>query len=437
MARNWRDTASFTLFVLFFASILAFLDRQMLNILVEPIKRDLSLSDLRFSLLQGLAFSVVYCCSAFPVAMLADRFSRKGVILASLLVWNAMTLLFGLSTGFTMMLVARMGLALGEAGLTPAAISIIRQIYPPERQPMAVSWIALSLYLGGGLSMAIAGPALDTLSAMPAPPLGLSPWRLLFVGSFAIGLVGLLLVTVMRESERTLKARASGDANGSFRSLLGQLRARWPLVVSYLAAGIALNGMVYAVMSWAPAMLIRNHGWTTATTGLAFGAAYMVGGGAGSLLGGRLVTRLKAIETAGSVVRLMRWACLLAGAALVLAAATGSGVIALCLLFAAMLGVGAIVGVNVFGFQALFPEVFSARAVAINFLVAGTLGASLGPSGVAFIKALLGGGDQATGPALGWLAGLAAVWACAWLSLFLACLTPRTAATHTPSPQTT
>lgn len=404
----------------------------MLNILVEPIKAELGLDDIRFSLLQGLAFSVVYCLSAFPVAILADRYSRKHVILASLLIWNVMTLLFGLSTGFGMMLVARMGLALGEAGLTPAAISIIRQVYPPERQPMAVSWIALSLYLGGGLSMAIAGPALDALSGASALPFGLTPWRVLFVGSFAVGVVGLLLVSTMREPARPAIATDRGASEHSFRDLLRHLARRWPLVLCYLAAGIALNGIVYAVMSWAPAMLMRNYGWTTYRTGLSFGAVYMLAGGAGSLLGGRLVPRLRSSETAGSVVRLMRIACLLAGSSLVLASLSPDGLVALGFLFLAMLGVGALVGVNVFGFQALFPAAFSARAVAINFLVAGTLGSSLGPSGVAMIKGLLGGGELATGPALGWFAALATLWGVIWLSLFLTILKSRSSADASP-----
>ena len=412
---GWRSGARFTLFVLFFASILAFLDRQMLNILVEPIKRDLRIGDLQFSLLQGMAFSAVYCLASFPVAILADRFNRKAVILVSLLVWNAMTLVFGLSTSFGMLLVARMGLAIGEAGLTPAAISIIRQIYPPEKQSGAVAWIAFSLYAGGGLSMLVGGPALDALAAMDAPPLGLSPWRILFLGSFAIGVVGLGLVTTMREPKRP----ATPSTQASFRNFLAFVSERRAPVVCYLAAGIALNAIVYAVMSWAPAMLMRNHGWSTQQTGLAFGAVYMIGGGAGALIAGRAVPWLRSSEPAGSVVRLLRFACVLIGIALLFAAHAPDGTVAIVFLAFAMLGVGALVGVGVFGFQALFPAMFSARAVAVNFLVSGTLGASLGPSGVALLKGWMGGTDAATGPALGWFVAGAAFWAFLWLSAFL------------------
>ena len=412
---GWRSTTRFTLFVLFFASILAFLDRQMLNILVEPIKRDVGIDDLQFSLLQGMAFSAVYCLASFPVAILADRFNRKAVILVSLLIWNAMTLVFGLSAGFGMLLVARMGLAIGEAGLTPASISIIRQIYPPEKQSGAVAWIALSLYAGGGLSMLVGGPALDALAALDAPPLGLAPWRILFLGSFVLGLVGLALVLTMHEPGRA----ATAPAQASFRNFFAFLSARRAVVLCYLAAGIALNAIVYAVMAWAPAMLMRNYGWSTQQTGVAFGAVYMIGGGIGALAAGYAAPLLRSSEPAGSVVRLLRFACTLVAAAMMCAAHASGGSLALLALALGMVGVGAMVGVGVFGFQALFPTMFSARAVAVNFLVSGTFGASFGPSGVALLKGWMGGADTATGPALGWFTAAAALWALLWLSAFL------------------
>jgi len=424
MTQSRRSTARFTLFVLFFASILAFLDRQLLNIVVGPIKSELGIDDLQFSLLQGVAFSAVYCVAAFPVAFLSDRSSRKWVIVASILFWNVMTLCFGLANSFGMLLIARMGLALGEAGLSPAAISMIRQIYPAERQPFAVALIALSMYVGGGISMVIGGPALDALGALGAPPFGLSPWRLLYLASFLVGLVVLALVLNLQEPARPASARP----HSSLRDFANAILARRSAATCYLVAGIGLNAVVYAIASWTPAMLMRSHGWSAQQTGLAFGLVYLLSGIAGALTAGRVVPRLRASEVGEAVAMLMRVAAVAVGVTVLLAAFSPSGAVALAFLCIAMFGIGAIVAIAIFGFQALFPAAFSARAVALYFLVSSSIGASLGPSLVALLARALGGGEASTGPALGIFTAAAALWSALWLTGFLRSLR------HAPQP---
>lgn len=346
MARPIRYRTGFTLFALFFASVLAFLDRQLLNILVGPIRTEVGISDVQFSMLQGMAFAVVYFAAAFPVATLSDRFSRKQVIVVSILAWSAMTLLFGLAGGFTLLLLARMGVALGEAGLSPASISILRQIYPEHRQSFAVAMLTVSVYLGGGLSMAIGGPALTALDAHGGPlPFGLTPWRLMFVACAILGLVGVLFLLAMPEPKREPIPRGEVSLVEFLRAI-GMQRGR---VAAYLAAGTGLTAVVYAIMAWTPAMLMRSYGWSPARTGLVYGMVYIAGGIVGALLSGRLVGHIARRGSPDAVVVVMRWACLLVGAATMLAVVAPNGVVAIVLTGLAMIAVGALIALNAYG----------------------------------------------------------------------------------------
>ncbi|MFC3052843.1 MFS transporter [Kordiimonas pumila] len=415
MKKSIYAKTGFTLFALFFASVLAFLDRQLLNILVRPIRTDIGISDVEFSLLQGIAFALVYSVAAFPMAYLADRFSRKKVILISILAWSVMTVAFGLASSFSMLLLARIGLALGEAGLSPASISILRQIYPPERQSFAVAILTISVYIGGGISMTIGGPALAALEThAEAIPFGLAPWRVLFIGCGILGALGLAFLTLMPEYKHAPQAQGKTSLSAFFK-LLKLKRAR---ALAYLAAITGLSALLYAVMAWTPAMFMRSHGWSEQQTGLAYGIAFITGGVIGALGGGKLVGRLVKHGPDNATVIVIRYAAILLGVSTILSAVVSSGYTALIFASTAMVGVGTAISLGAFGFQALFPQQFSARAVAIYLLIPGTLGASLGPSSIPVIEQFLAH-EKGTGMALAVFAGMMALWSTFWLSAFL------------------
>lgn len=419
MTSSRFGTPAFALFALFFVSVLAFLDRQLLNILIRPIRADIGISDVQFSLLQGAAFALVYSLAAFPMAAMADRFGRKQVIVASVVVWSAMTVLFGMASSFTWLLAARVGLALGEAGLSPAAISIVRQIYPPERQSFAVAVLTISVYMGGGISMTIGGPALAALESHASVlPLGLAPWRLLFVACAALGLIGVTLLAFMPEPRQAAQSAAKSSLAEFFRLL----RLQRTSVMAYLIAFVGLNALVYAVMAWTPAMFMREHGWTERQIGLAYGLTFIVGGIVGALGSGRLVGRLLQRGSTNATVKVTRVAALLLGAATALSACVPDDNVALAFTAVGMIAMGSLIALGAFGFQALFPKAFSARAVAVYFLVPGTLGASLGPSSVPLLQRALGAGEN-LGLALGIFAITASLWAAFWLGKLLR--TPR------------
>lgn len=408
-------TAGFALFALFFASVLAFLDRQLLNILIRPIRADVGISDVQFSLLQGAAFALVYSLAAFPMAYVADRFGRKQVILASIVVWSAMTVLFGMASSFAWLLAARVGLAIGEAGLSPAAISIVRQIYPQERQSFAVAILTISVYVGGGISMTVGGPALAALESHAASlPLGLAPWRLLFVACAVLGVIGVLLLALMPEPRQAAQTPATSSLAEFFRLL----RLQQASVVAYLTAFVGLNALAYAVMAWTPAMFMRSHDWTERQIGLAYGLTFIIGGIVGALGSGRWVGQLLQRGSANATVKVIRIAALLLGTATLLSATVPDANVALAFTAVGMVAMGSLIALGAFGFQAMFPKAFSARAVAVYFLVPGTLGASLGPSAVPLLQRALGSGEN-LGLALGMLAIALSLWAAFWLGRLL------------------
>ncbi len=409
------STAGLILVILFFASILSFLDRKLLDILIRPVQADTGINDAQFGLLQGAAFAFTYAVASFPVAYLADRFSSKWVIIWSVVVWSAMTLVFGLASSFAVLVIARIGLALGEAGLSPAAISLVRQTFTPERQPSAVALLTTSVYVGGGLAMMVGGPTLAALQAHQGPlPFDLEPWRLMFAFCGVLGalVVGLLLFMPDIRPEQTVRSSAK------LPDFIRALQAQSGPVFTYVMALTGLCAMLYAIMAWTPAMFLRTFGWSEQETGLAYGAVFTIGGIIGALGTGRLTGFLKQHDVDNANVVVIRYATLLLGSATIMAVSSPNGTMALAFTGLAMVGVGSLLALGAFGLQALLPKEFSARAVSMYFLLPGTVGGSFGPSAIPLIQDALGERGS-TGLSIGIFTAAMTVWAAFWLTMFL------------------
>ncbi len=156
-----------TVFVLLAAYAVAFIDRQILTLLVEPIRRDLHINDTQFSLLSGLAFTLFYTVMGIPLGWLADRGSRRKLILVSVLFWSAMTASCGMAKSFGMLFLARIGVGVGEAGLSPAAFSMIADSFPPDKRSRALSLYAMGAVAGVGLALIIGGAIIGWASTAP------------------------------------------------------------------------------------------------------------------------------------------------------------------------------------------------------------------------------------------------------------------------------
>ena len=188
----------YALGVLLLAYILSFIDRNIMALLVGPIREDFNISDFQFSLLHGLAFTLFYIVLGLPIGWLADRISRKLIISSGILFWSVMTSLCGLANNFQSLFLARIGVGVGEASLSPATYSLLSDLYSEKNLRWATAIFAMGITIGSGTSYMIGGWLYDTLSAMDLssyPVIGdMAVWQITFVG---VGLPGLVVVVLM------------------------------------------------------------------------------------------------------------------------------------------------------------------------------------------------------------------------------------------------
>ncbi|MFK8020794.1 MAG: spinster family MFS transporter [Pseudomonadales bacterium] len=302
--------ANFALAVLLLAYIFSFIDRQVLSLLVEPMKQDLNIGDFEVSLLQGMAFAVFYTFMGIPIAKLADTRNRKTIITIGIAVWSLMTFFCGLAKSFTGLFLARIGVGVGEAALSPAAYSMLADYFPPRKLPRAMAIFTMGISIGGGLAYVIGGAVLDTIAGSWLAELPvlktMRPWQLTFV---VVGLPGLLIALLMIAVREPLRqgsngANAVSHSDNSFRKTLefvGENRR------SYLALflGISLLSVFgYGLMAWYPSLFIRTYGLSASEVGLKFGVIYLVFGSLGALGGAWFAQRL---ARRGHVDANLRW----------------------------------------------------------------------------------------------------------------------------------
>lgn len=287
--RGWSAVAVFCV-----AAVLSYTDRQILSLLVDPIRADLKITDTQIGLLQGVAFALVYSVAGIPFGRLADMVARRSVILIGIAIWSAGTLLCGFSTSFWMMFAGRFVVGIGEAALAPAAVSMIADLFEPRRRGLATGTFMMGMVVGGGAAIAVGGAVLTLASAgafQGLPVVGhLAPWRTALV---LLGLAGLPLmaaVAALREPERRLAEVEAGRPEAA--SVLSQLRLHGArLAPLILGCGLMSVGD-FALFSWAPAILARNYAMAPAEIGGLLGAILVATGVAGTLSAGFLSDRL-------------------------------------------------------------------------------------------------------------------------------------------------
>ncbi|MFJ8949512.1 spinster family MFS transporter [Streptomyces sp. NPDC102381] len=281
------------------AYVLSFVDRQALSLMIEPIKRDLSLTDTQFSLLSGLAFSVLYSVMGLPIAALADRRSRPVIISIGIALWSLATALSGLSKGFAHMFLARVGVGVGEASLTPSAYSMFSDMYPKSRLGRAAGIYSLGSFIGGSGAFFIGGYVIGLLKdvdRLSLPLVGdVHAWQLTF---FIIGLPGLLVALVflltVRDPVRRGLARDSAGAvrKVAMRDVFTFLRSHARTFFCHYAGFSCYAMVLLGLMAWVPAFYMRAFGLSATEVGYVLGGVVLLANGSGVLFGGWLVDRL-------------------------------------------------------------------------------------------------------------------------------------------------
>lgn len=262
-----------------------FLDRQVINILAESIKRDLGISDTELGLLTGTAFGIFYSVLGVPVARLADRWSRVGIISFSLFLWSLLTVLCGVTANYVQFFLCRLGVGIGEAGGSPPAQSLISDYFPYSRRATAMAVFTLGVPFGSFLGYLIGGFVDDRWG-----------WRAAF---FVAGLPGLILMLLIRFTlKEPVRGQADGiplDARGELPPLGAALRSMFERK-SYIP--LVLGGtfgilIVYISGAWLPSFFIRVHGMSAGQVGMWLALSIGLGGGIGSIGGGWLSDRLR------------------------------------------------------------------------------------------------------------------------------------------------
>jgi predicted MFS family arabinose efflux permease len=278
---TWRT--HYALFVLATIYVFNYIDRQLMTIVIEPVKLEFGISDTGIGLLSGVTFAVFYTVFGFPLGRLSDRIGRKPVIAFSCLVWSIVTMLCGMAGNFLTLMLARIGVAVGEAGGTAPSVAMVSDMYPPHRRSTALAVLMLGSSLGAIVGLGLGGWIAQHYG-----------WRYAFLLIGAPGIVlGLLLLFTVRTPKPAaaptpLEQRALQQ--GWLQTLIELLRM--PSFLWLVLAGGAAAVAGYAIGTWSPSFLIRSHGLNMQEAGFLVGVVGGTGSTVGTLVCGMLTDRL-------------------------------------------------------------------------------------------------------------------------------------------------
>ncbi len=277
------------------ASIGSQFDRTVINLMVEPLKAAFTLDDTHFGILQGVAFGIFYVVACVPIGRLADRYQRRLILAAGIGLFSVLACASGLARSYLQLFMTRIGVAVGEASLTPAGLSMLSDLFPPERLGRPVSAFFMSAPVGQGLAFIIGGGLLQWLSTPGARnTLGLgtlAPWQGAFI---IVGLPVVLLVPFFLLQREPARLGPGGASPLPVREVLAVLTSRSAALVPMFAGFAMVNLVSYTFFIWTPAFLQRTYHWNPAQIGLTFGLILIVFGTSGVYFSGALSDRMAA-----------------------------------------------------------------------------------------------------------------------------------------------
>ncbi|MGA8142611.1 MAG: MFS transporter [Candidatus Acidiferrales bacterium] len=397
--------AWYTVAILLCAYIFSFIDRQILNLLVAPVRRDLGITDTQMRLLIGFSFAVFYSLLGLPFGRLADSISRPRLIVIGMFTWSLMTGGCGLISSYGQLFLLRMGVGIGEATLSPAAYSMISDSFPPEKRSVPFSVYTMATYVGGGFAFLLGGLLLRYFGVrqmFELPIVGLiRPWQALFLFLGISGILFILALLTLRDPPRK-GARILENAQGQFKVERIPLSAVWIYFAENRTALLSLNvGMglaalaAYGTSAWGITFLVRNHQMTASHAGVLFGAAQIVSGSLGMLTAGKLVSWLALRGYRDAYMRVAVASCALwfvpgilyplvshtTAVVAFLYIAIFFGCMPTCLIPAAIVE--------------LVPNAMRGQATAAYLLIVNLIGLGIGPTAVALVTDKLLGYDAA------------------------------------------
>jgi len=384
-----------TTFVFFIFYTLSFVDRQVLNLLVDPIKQSLGISDFQISLLQGITFSAFYAVFGLGIGWLIDNGPRRLTVCVGIALWSVAAAGCGLATRFIHLVIGRAGVAVGEASLAPAGYSMLSDLFPPRRLALPMSVMGAGASVGASLAYVIGGAVLARYpEGMTLPVLGhLDGWQLVFILIGVPGIAVAPLIFTVPDRRNARRAAPQGPvqypdpdpASGSpgMRQVLRFIRQH-PRFYTGHFVGFGLYSMInYAASSWWPTLMIRHHGWSIEQTAYVVAALVLGVGVSGGLLSGWCVDRWFSRGRRDAHLRFFAIAALLQMISVFAAVTTDDA--RLCILFAVPLfALTSFTGAGAAALQITTPARMRGQASALYLLVFNLLGIGLGPTVVAF-----------------------------------------------------
>ncbi|QNA82655.1 MFS transporter [Sphingomonas sp. So64.6b] len=394
--------------VLLFAYAVSLIDRQVLSLLVQPIKASLAISDTQVSLLHGLAFAIFYTMFGILIGRAVDTYNRRNIIVAGMTLWCMATVACGISSSFAGLFIARMFVGVGEATLSPAAFSMIADYFPPERRARAMSVFSTGVFVGSGLALILGGVAIEATeryAGTSVPLIGqVEGWQLAF---FAVGAPGLLIAALIALVREPARMEVSAEGAGVADSLAFFRRNGAALGTMMLAFGA--NGLInFSLSGWAPTYFIRVYGWSAGQIGAIYGTLLLVCGTSGIMLGGWIADRLVLRMGPRGALVTMRWSALLMIPSLAAFGFVSTPLTALIALGWSCFVLGLPTGLAPVALYSITPNQFRGQVTACYLFAVTMIGMTLGSTLIALCTDYLFRDETAVGRSLALVASCAA-----------------------------
>ena len=379
--------AIFVLAVLSFAGVISFIDRQIISLLVDPIKLDLRINDTQIGLLQGFSFALFYAVLALPLARLSDHGNRVQIITFGIICWSIATFFCGLATTFALLFIARMFVGVGEATLAPSGYSLVADYFTKERVGLAISIFTGANFVGTGLAYIAGGAIIEWLTAVGPQNFGLlgtlQPWQMVFVLISLPSIPLLVLMFFVREPPR--EEAVSGQtsaAQSSVKAVIAYLADNKRLFAGVFIGLTLMAAGTFAVNAWVPAFFIRVHQWSPLQIGSIFGLMVMLTSAGGVFGGGAVASTLMRRGVHGANLAVPMVAGIASVPFLIAFPLIPDPRLALVVLAPGLFFVAMPYGCGSAVLPLISPNRMRAQIVAIYLLIANLLGFTLGPTSI-------------------------------------------------------
>lgn len=380
--------------ILTLAYILSFLDRQLLSLVVTDVKSDLDLTDSQVSIILGFAFALFYTTMGIPIGRLADKKSRRTIIGIGITFWCFMTAATGIVKTYAQLFIARIGVGVGEATLSPSALSIISDYFPKEKRGTAMGFFNMGVSVGSGIALILGGQIVAYFADFPPiilPLVGqIYEWQALFIFIGIPGLLVALLMSTIKEPSRKGKMTLVNESGSSSEeiSIKDTIRFIYQRKEAYgwLFLSMACSVLIgYAFLSWLPTMYIRSYNIGIPTITLWLGVAFLIGGPFGATMSGWLGDKLYKKYNNSSHVMLFAYSMIILTVAAVLVPLMPSYQTATLMFIPQIVTAAGQTALAPVAMINITPNQLRGQVTAVYFFVISMTGYTLGPTSVALI----------------------------------------------------